>query len=267
MGTECWIRLNTRDGKFDCIKTNPALWTYSLSSDLAIIKSPLLDINRYDITSISTAMFLDKERLVSTGVGVGDETFVVGRFVNHEGKQRNRPTAHFGAISMMPDAEDGVFNEYLGKDIEAYLVEIHTVGGYSGSPVGFMIPPFSNRPEDRQPSWQWRGPWLLGVDFCHIVTYDDVYEPAKGKLAVKGKLTKTEYQAQTSTGMLAVVPAWELLALINEPHLVEDRDEIDAQWERQHARPKTKLEAVPPTTYPTGDDILKVMLNTPPKGE
>lgn len=225
-GQECWIRLNKADGKFDCIKTNPSLWTYSESSDLAAIKLPLVEIGKYDIAAIPSRMFLTKEMLIPLGIGVGDETFVVGRFVNHEGKQKNKPTARFGTIAMMPDEKDGIYNEHLGKEVEAYLVETHTIGGYSGAPVALHIPPLSNRPGDAKPSWTWRGHWLLGVDFCHLVTYDDIYEPRKGGLV------KTEYKAQTSTGMLAVVPAWELLTLLNEQHFVDEREAINSEWEK-----------------------------------
>jgi hypothetical protein len=130
------IRMNKKDGTVATIKTNPSLWTYSDKADLAIYPIELDD--SYSVHAISTKKLLTKFKLESKGLGVGDDTFVVGRFINHEGRQRNRPTVRFGTIAMMPDANDGVYNNHMSSDQESYLVETHTVCGYSGSPVFFL---------------------------------------------------------------------------------------------------------------------------------
>ncbi|WP_420967308.1 hypothetical protein [Bradyrhizobium sp. B120] len=56
----------------------------------------------YKFHFIPKAKFLTREIIDGLNDGPGAEVFVVGRFVSHEGKQQNRPTAGFGFIGEMP---------------------------------------------------------------------------------------------------------------------------------------------------------------------
>jgi hypothetical protein len=105
--------------------------------------------------------------------------------VNHEGKQRNLPSARFGNIAQMP----GEPIEFDGLSQESFLVEARSVAGYSGSPVFVYLPPppaSSNLTRRAQQLLRQHnialpgvskkrmnipfalGPWLLGIDYCHI---------------------------------------------------------------------------------------------------
>ena len=248
------IRLNKVGGGADYIETNASLWTYSEVTDLAVF--PLsLSGKTHQHLAISIDLFLDKNRLVGKAVGPGDETFVVGRFINHEGLQQNRPSVRFGTISVMPYEKDGIFNNYLGKKLEAYLVETHTISGYSGSPVFFYIPPLSKRPETRPASIQQRGPWLLGIDWGHIPIYEAVYK--------KPDLNnKTDYVCESTTGMMCVIPAWHLRDLLNDPALEEERRSIDEATMQPTDKSAAAVLDGPEWTR---DEILRAALNAPHK--
>lgn len=72
--------------------------------------------------------------------------FVVGRFVNAEGRQKNLPTLRFGNIAQSPQEkikQDRVFGSF---EQESYLVEARTISGYSGSPVCVLLDPAWKRP-------------------------------------------------------------------------------------------------------------------------
>ena len=64
-------------------------------------------------------------------IGIGDEAIAIGRFINHDGNQRNQPSVRFGAIAQMP--KDKIRTDTGEQD--AFLVEIKSISGYSGSPV------------------------------------------------------------------------------------------------------------------------------------
>jgi hypothetical protein len=219
------IRVNRKDGTVATIETNASLWTYSESADLAVLPIELDD--SYDVYAFNTNMLLTKFKMETKGLGIGDETFVIGRFINHEGRQRNKPTARFGTIAMMPDDKDGIYNEHMSQHQEAYLVETHTVCGYSGSPVFFFIPAFSKRPKEDGAAnpLAWRGPWLLGIDWAHIIAH----EPVVNKDA-RGKWHKTGQFVEVTTGMMCVAPAWHLEALLNDPHLKSLREQQENKW-------------------------------------
>ncbi|HWA99582.1 MAG TPA: hypothetical protein VG713_13860 [Pirellulales bacterium] len=197
------VRLNTRDGRFDVCGFQSNEWTMSEDDDLAAIPLDYQTAHKY--LAINTDDFLTEERVVTNDVGVGDETFMAGRFINHEGAQRNAPTIRFGNLSMMPI--EPVLHSITSKMQESFLVEIHSIPGYSGSPVfvrplpaarvpvslstantvmtGFGIAPQTNT------SRIGGGPWLLGVEWGVITS-----------------------QARAITGMSGVVPAWRLMRLL-----------------------------------------------------
>lgn len=67
----------------------------------------------------------------ASGFGAGAEVAIVGLFVHHQGSSRNIPIVRVGNIAAMPD--EPVLTR-KGR-IDAYLVEVRSIGGLSGSPV------------------------------------------------------------------------------------------------------------------------------------
>jgi hypothetical protein len=237
------IRLNNREGGTHVLETDTSHWTYSEDTDLAVLPIDLSIWGTYQTTAIPTPWFIDKDSVVSKGIGPGDDTFTIGRFINQEGKQRNRPSVRFGSISTMPDPDEGIHIKIFNKKIEAYLVETRTRSGYSGSPVLVHVPPFSQRPAaathiERE---SWHGPWLLGVDVAHLLIYEDVCEEdAKGNFTIE-----TRYKAQSSTGMMCVIPAWKLRELLNDPAFVEERDRVNKKL-AEPREPSVALDSAEP---------------------
>ena len=65
---------------------------------------------------------------------IGEDVIMVGLFSSHYGGDRNKPTARFGNISMMPDP-NALIEQPNGVKRPSYLVDTRSRGGYSGSPV------------------------------------------------------------------------------------------------------------------------------------
>ena len=158
-------------------------------------------------------------------VGPGDEVFFVGRFVTHEGRTRNLPTARFGNIAMLP--HEPVRNPESGIDQESFLVEARSVSGYSGSPVFVYIPPMALRPPQRILSNSSHGPFLLGVDWGHLGGKDLVRDRS-GRPAEEG------FHILQNAAMMTVVPAWRLQELLDTEEEVESRAEAARTWEAAH---------------------------------
>lgn len=137
-------------------------------------------------------MFLTPQQIIDEDVGIGDDTIMVGRFINHEGKQKNMPTVRFGSIAMMPSEK--VISP-AGIAQETFLVEIRSLPGYTGSAVVLMLAGAGlgsldmsrrRRGKSRIPASEVvsltnqtqletmmtfaepKGPYLLGIDWCHI---------------------------------------------------------------------------------------------------
>jgi hypothetical protein len=70
-------------------------------------------------------------------IDVGTDVFITGLFQRREGNRRNIPIVRTGTIAAMPDEPIFLKLSKKGKEhsIRAYLIETHSIGGLSGSPV------------------------------------------------------------------------------------------------------------------------------------
>jgi len=134
-------------------------------ADVAV--APLDFDDSVGIIALQPELFLTQEIVDRFAVGLGDETFTVGRFVNHEGKQKNVPTVRFGNISMMPS--EPVQAERRSQI--SYLVETRSQSRYSGSPVFVYLTPGMPRFVGDGPQSHFltgQGPWCLGITWCYL---------------------------------------------------------------------------------------------------
>src|ERR1700674_3272212 len=96
------LRVNTREGGVDIFPFEPHEWYFKNRQDLAIIPVKL-DLAKHKIKAAALNEFLTVDAIKTYDVGPGDEVFMIGRFVKHDGKLTNTPSARFGNLSMMVD--------------------------------------------------------------------------------------------------------------------------------------------------------------------
>jgi len=249
------------------MSTELAHWHLSDDADVAIYPLLLAEPKRgfhLNAPMVRADKFMNHVRIAAKGIGAGEDTFIVGRFVGYDGKQKNKPTVRFGALSMMADPNEGVYNSYFGRDVEAFLVETHTVCGYSGSPVFLHIDPDHKRPEsDKSPSTKWRGPWLLGIDTANILEGREVQ-----RLDAKSGdwVDESDRRTLQSTGMIAVTPAWHIYNLLHDVSVISEREGIEAAVKKM-SKPIVQLKTASPAadTDAQFERTVKAMLSTPPQ--
>jgi len=252
------LRLNRRDGEVEYFVTTQDQWVFHADGDdIAILPLDTTHIEQLRIRPLELDSFLTHALVIKQDVGIGDDVFMIGRFINHEGKQRNAPAIRFGNIAMMP-IEKIVLEDGLAQ--ESFLVEIGSLPGYSGSPV-FLYSltassDFSERDlraeeeafinEDAdimraksgpgttvtggdpqlfakvRASFLHKGPYLLGIDSCHLHTI----EPIRDK---NGRVIPEGLTVRTNSGMAGVIPAWKIADLLNGEELTEMRRHEDAK--------------------------------------
>jgi hypothetical protein len=233
------IRLNRRDGTVEYIESTTEQWfRHPDGDDVAVLPIAVryLDLR---VWNIDVRLFVTPQTIHDEDIGIGDDTVMVGRFVNHEGKQKNSPAVRFGNIAMM--AEEKIVTA-TGLEQEAFLVEVRSLPGYSGSAVFIYSPCATNdqsvrrKGQDRDfdykpkltempPQVHWdamnpKGPFLLGIDFCHI--------PRKAYvLDVGGKKVDEKWYVEENTGMAGVIPAWKIAEVLNLEELKAMRKKED----------------------------------------
>ena len=136
------IRINTKDNKFDTIKTSRDEWIrHPAGDDVAICPFEFRSRNM-DIGYLVKDGIADENFLKEFSVGVGDDIVMTGRFRVHAGKERNHPVLRFGNIAAMND--EPISNNFTQLQQESYLVEMRSISGFSGSPVFIFINPLSS---------------------------------------------------------------------------------------------------------------------------
>jgi hypothetical protein len=224
------LRINTRDGKVDIISTDFEDWTCSTSDDLAVT---MVNVNRekHKFSHVDATGLIDQTVIDQLLIGPGDEVFMPGRLISHDGRQTNTPCVRFGNISMMP--QEPVLRED-GSNQDSFLVDMRSISGYSGSPAFVFIPP-SDWPSRRlrlHPDENRRLAkyWLLGVDWGNLPLWTDVVFKAD-----KQTRHPDELGVNSHSGLAGVVPAWKLRELLNERNLILERRELDAKFAAEQA--------------------------------
>ena len=131
-----YFRLNRQDGTYEWQKTGFADWEMHDDErvDVAVLSlnwSHEDTFNKFDHRAIGTDTFLTNELIESFKILPGENLFFPGLLVSHPGTRRNIPILRIGSIAAMP-REPIATSSGMAM---AYLAEIRSTGGHSGSPV------------------------------------------------------------------------------------------------------------------------------------
>jgi hypothetical protein len=234
---EVLIRINTVDGGFKYFETERDCWychpdhvpesrqlnyidvaAYYLGSELAG------HMSEYDISCVKESDICTDEIISKYSIGIGDEVVVPGLFHSHVGIRKNIPIARIGNIAAM--REEPVPTSHGTMD--AYLTEMRSIGGISGSPV-FMH--MAVRPDVIFPGAQnqkiiEKSPqahYLLGLVHGHYtITTQDEWA------------FKTDQQiGDINAGIAIVVPASKIMEAICQP-IAFGRQQESARLSSEH---------------------------------
>lgn len=192
------VSVNRRDGKEnDIFEYEPTDWTvHPKGDDIAAICvfGDFMNLV-HEMSHVGSEQLLTADGLKTMQIGVGDEVFMIGRFINHQGKTRNRPAARFGSISMM---EEDIWVSADTRYQLSIAVEMRSRTGFSGSPVAVYR---TGQPLSKVNYTDFWG--LLGINWGHIL--DENGE---------------------NTWLNGVVPAWKILELLETPELKKKHQDV-----------------------------------------
>jgi hypothetical protein len=267
------IRLQNRDGSPDILEFGPEDWEFVPGKyDIAAVPvslNPMVHQTRV----IHATMFEPQPKRLSDGahfignssenahyMGVGDDTFMMGLFVDHAGLGTNVPSARFGNISLIPD-KDALIKQPTGYKGLSYVVDMHSRTGFSGSPVfayrtlgGDLSNPlaglqFESLDARRSSLMRETGRLkaetklrLLGIHWgqfpesWELKNLDKIEEARRDHLIIEGAYV-TGY-----SGMTCVIPAWQILEVLDKA--IEKHPLTPEQQRSNDAQPVE--ESVPP---------------------
>ncbi|MBL1255854.1 serine protease [Methylocystis sp. Sn-Cys] len=240
------IRLNTKDGGTDIIEIFPEQWEFIPGRyDLAAVRLQFSSI--HDVSAVNIGDFVIRQSTqtrIKSDVGIGEDVFMIGLFIDHFGKGVNIPSARFGHISMLPD-ERALIKQPTTYDGVSYLIDIHSRAGFSGSPV-YVYRTFGSDLKQKF------GESINGLDLqIDSIQVDDLGRPggrtsgrvrgSRGTINYNGMLKllgiywgrfpeQAGAPGSELSGTGCVIPAWQILELLNIPALAAERERKTAAF-------------------------------------
>jgi hypothetical protein len=242
-----WVRLNrVGSAGLQIVHIAPDDWVWAPGGDdfaLAVLRlTP--DVVPYEL-SVET-LALTRAMAAELKVGAGDECYMVGRFVAHGGRVTNNPIARFGSLSLMPNPAEPV-RDGRGRDVEAYLIEMRSHAGFSGSPVFLVIRQNSFRGEFDDTSMddnttRFR---LLGIDSGHVIDRLAVQQQDDSHAWVQ----RPDLRAVHPSDVAIVAPIWKVVDLLDRDDLTQQRVELGMELQRKNGLAEGTADAERPSSF------------------
>ncbi|UQV43469.1 hypothetical protein KIV45_16000 [Janthinobacterium lividum] len=214
------IRFNKKDGGAGTLDLDPSDWEFSAEKgDVCIASlSGIGDNHRFNF--VPNDLFLTEAEQNSRFIGVGDDVFMVGRFIDHDGGQTNSPAVRFGNISIAPSYLPDINNS--GKPVHYYCLDMHSRTGFSGSPVFAYRTPGADLNDAFSQNLRMRPPVLrlLGI---HCGQF-----PEDMWLKGDNPDDETSRPIVGYSGMTFALPAWKIQELLELDKFVTQRAKEDA---------------------------------------
>jgi hypothetical protein len=239
------VRVATVNGEPDIFDFDEVEWEFDPKYDIAVHAIALTKgLHRYSFLPIEGCV--TREKIIEQRIGPGDDVFMVGRFVDHDGVTLNRPAVRFGNISIDPTP----IVQSTGIAADSYCLDLHSRTGYSGSPVfiyrtpGFDLEDVLTSAPNASRQLLLAGTNLFMLLGIHYAQFPELWEVTdKGKLinqaATEPLLTDGKFIKGLS-GMTCVLPAWCILEVLNMPKIKRHREEVEAIVRGEIAAPDPK---------------------------
>jgi hypothetical protein len=230
------LRVNRKDGGSDTFEYGPEDWTFIPKYDVAVALVPLnTNVHLFSLCE-APAGFVMRENIEEAKLGPGEDVFMVGRFIDHDGGPINRPAVRFGHISVMPSP----IEQPNGIMADCYCIDLHSRSGYSGSPVFVYRTPGYDL-EERQGATLEESSFLMsGTNFLallgiHFAQFPEQWEIGKatpnrkiGESTGAVPLIQEGQYVKGLSGMTCLLPAWTIWEVLNLKELKEVRDKVNA---------------------------------------
>jgi hypothetical protein len=225
-----WLRVNMRHAGSMHLEIPPEEWVCHQTADVAVLPLALnmhtFDYLYYPVRSGATAEFIKRH-----SVTPGEDVFITGLLISHPGKSRVLPIVRVGNIAAFPGDP---IHLMTGED-SAYLVEVRSLGGLSGSPAFVHLLPLHAGATGN-----------VGLTPAGIGTAGRTY--LMGLVHGFFPTTKNDpdgigewAEEPLNTGISVVVPLDRVLDILDSPAFVEQREAAKTRLNAGHVPTPTFL--------------------------
>jgi len=242
-GPDTVIRVNTVNGDIGTISVPKSAWLeHPFGADVSVVALSNLSQDLY-FTLPEAADLLTRERL-SEIIRVGEDVYMLGRFIKHPGGKKIKPTARSGIISLLPDADALINYKGAPQPQEAFLIEMRSLSGFSGSPVFYNLSaaefinhlriamqtvynvdvPIDTRYIDNPRLFM----TILGIDAGSFYTQEQIEVFSNG-----ARVKAVDYQSNVHAGFAIVIPGWTVMETLDRKELKDARMMADVKQREQ----------------------------------
>ena len=259
------VRVNRLDGKCDVFEFDPTDWYFEADGpDLAAI--PLvLKRETHDLVALDAIPWsISEAEMKELEINVGDDVFMVGRFIDYDGIETNLASMRFGNISILA----APIKQPTGYAGSSTVIDMHSRSGYSGSPV-FVYRTTGGTFNYYDPERLSEAKITLG----HLMKFLGIHWgqfPEDWELRSNADLTEASLITDGAyvrglSGMTCVIPSSQILRLLDMPELKKKRKAYDDELEADLKKRGKQTPIAESTSVPKTDAVLRRMLNTPPQ--
>ena len=233
------LRLEKRDGDgFNTLTIEPSKWFSLDKYDIAVTPLSATLQREHQMSLAHTSVFLTQERKEKEKIGVGEDVFMVGLYVDLPALGKRPPSVRFGNISMDPYP----IEQFDGSVADSYCIDMRSRGGYSGSPVFVYRTPGYDLEDQLAPNLSKASFLLSGANHLSLlgihwgqfpeiweVTSEGNLKDEAGASEVKEPLLTDGKYIKGLSGMTCVLPAWSILEVLDHPVLQAIRDHANSR--------------------------------------
>jgi len=225
------IRLNTKSGGTDILELDPSDWyPHPDREDVAITK-PIKLTGEHKFSFMSYEMLCTQTKVSKGEIGPGDDVFMIGRFIDHDGGVTNMPSVRFGNISIDPSS----IKQPTGKIGLSYCLDLHSRSGYSGSPVFVYRTIGSDLTNLGTLNAGSALLMLLGIHWGQFPEMWDIEDNQELSEATINSLVTNGKSIKGLSGMTCAIPAWEILKMFELEPIKKNREANEKYYMQKKA--------------------------------
>jgi hypothetical protein len=225
------LRFNLKDGGIRLVESDVAQWESHPASNVDVAVLAFGIPPEFDVRFIGEAYSATDDVIAKYRIGIGDDVFITGLFVNHYGSERNIPILRVGNIAAVPSEP---VKTGMGP-MDAYLIEARSIGGLSGSPVFVYLDPLRQGAGPKGSLFVSSGEGPVGGAFFLLGLIHGHYDVSPAIDLTRADALKDE---AINMGIAIVVPFSKILETINQPERAAKRRKANDEFRsRQLPRP------------------------------
>lgn len=208
------VRVNLETGGGSGVLDASSGWVFpdDSASDLAV--RPFVVPDEYLVAAVRRSSFVDETTRTDFGLLPGEDLAIVGLFAHRSGERANLPIVRMGSVAA--DLSERFEDPNTGEAFDAYLAEVRSIGGLSGSPAYVVyrhgqVFPGGHTIEVGQALLR-----LLGIIRGH---WDN---------PIDGGVTETQHEATViNSGIALLTPIGEIIRLLDRDDFVRQRRDAE----------------------------------------